>query len=356
MISVIEEILPYIGGLWTLPWIIIGLVITMIISNIIGEERVRKAMKKIGLVLLFVFIPLLLFRIFLNIDFGSEEINFAVVTVCVITFMYLLSYLVAHLKVRDLALKGSERSDFLKTILTNQGRSAAFVGGAMLAIEEWRVPAGIYISLVGIGLFAVIPYILSIMHKKEVKNDDKDVKTILPWYLRAYPWYLLSVVIAAVVLHKITGVVVSDFGDAGTIFHFLSALTVPAGLYYVGAGIHPRDLKFDEVKKLFLIRKEPKRKREFHWIITRNAFLITLIITPVVLLIVFGLLYFTDMIPSQWFAVIMINSIMPITSTNMFLIPYGIDRKGTALAVTWTTVVSVPLLLILIPLFSKLFI
>jgi hypothetical protein len=36
----------------------------------------------------------------------------------------------------------------------------------------------------------------------------------------------------------------------------------------------------------------------------------------------------------------------------MFFIPYGIDRKSTAHAVTWTTIVCVPIVVLLITIFG----
>ncbi len=353
MIDVIEKVLPYIGGLWTLPWIVVGFLMTIALSKWLGQERVNAGMKKVGLLLLFVFIPLLLFRIFLNIGFGPEELIFTLITFVVLTFMYLVSYLFGYLEAGQMALAETERRTFMKTVLTNQGRSAAFVGGMMLAIEEWKVPAAIYISIVGIGLFAVIPFMLSIMHNRE--NQGQEKVATLPWFLRLYPWYLLSFVVAAVIIHRSTGVTVTDLGDAGVVLHFVTALTIPAGLYYVGAGIHPGDLKVAEMKKLFSLRRGASTGREFHWTVARNAFFSTLILTPIAIILVFGLLMYGGVIPKEWFAVIALNSIMPITSTNMFLIPYGIDRKGTALAITWTTIIAVPALMVLIPVFMSLF-
>lgn len=344
----ISEIIPYISGLYTLPWIIVGLIVTYILAGIFGEEKIHGTMKKIGLVLLFVFIPLLLFRIFLNINFGKMEIVFSIITFLVLALSYLISYFFGRIEADKHGMKSLEKRNFIKTVLTNQGRSAAFVGGAMLAIDEWRVPAGIYISLVGIGLFAIIPYILSVMHRRET-HGKADVET-LPWYLKLYPWYLLSFVVAAILIHKSTGVTVKSLGDAGIYLHFITALTIPAGLYYVGASIHPRDLKTEEMRKMFLPKKG--EAAEFHWIAARNAFVATMIITPIAVVGIFGTAFFFGMIPGEWFAVLVINSILPITSTNMFLLPYGIDKKGTALAVTWTTVVSVPLFMLLIPLFK----
>ncbi len=355
MIDAMQAIIPYISGLWTLPWILVGFVVTNLLSLWLGEERVTAGMKKIGLVLLFVFIPLLLFRLFLNIDFGTKELNFTGITIAVLIFMYLLSYIFGHLEAKELGLQGMERRTLIKTVLTNQGRSAAFVGGMILAIEEWAIPAAIYISLVGIGLFAVVPYILSHMHGQENKGKDLEKITALPWFLKIYPWYLISFVAAAVILHGNTGVTVADLGDAGVVLHFVTGLTIPAGLYYVGSGVHPRDLKLGEMKRMFTLNRGGSSEREFHWIAARNAFFTTLLVTPIAIGLIFGSLMYAGLIPVEWFAVIFLNSIMPITSTNMFLVPYGIDRKGTALAIVWTTVIAIPALMVLIPIFTRLF-
>ncbi|MFW5898295.1 MAG: hypothetical protein ACOCT7_00410, partial [Candidatus Saliniplasma sp.] len=130
-ISMLENILPYISGLWTLPWIIVGIVVSYLLANTFGQECIDKAMKKVGLILLFAFIPLLMFRIFLNISFGRQELKFTGITFGVLTFMYLLAYFLGHLESKKLGLVGMKKRIFLKTVLTNQGRSAAFVGGAM---------------------------------------------------------------------------------------------------------------------------------------------------------------------------------------------------------------------------------
>lgn len=351
IIGTIESIIPYISGLYTLPWIVVGLVVTYVLGQSFGRERINKIMKKIGLILLFVFIPLLLFRIFLNITFGGDEIKFALLTFGVLFFMYILAYFLGHLEAKKLELDGMSKRTFIKTVLTNQGRSAAFVGGMLLAIEEWRTPAAIYIALVGIGLFAILPYVLSVMHKNETKSISKETSP-LPWYLRLYPWYLLSFVVAAIVIHRSTGTVMADLGDAGTVLFFITALTIPAGLYYVGSGIHPEDLKLEEMKKMFFPPKTGE-EREFYWSAGRNAFLTTMLYTPIITVMIFAPILYLDLMPSSWFVVIILNSIMPITSTNMFLIPYGLDFKGTALAVTWTTVVAVPVLMALIFLFER---
>lgn len=157
-------------------------------------------------------------------------------------------------------------------------------------------------------------------------------------------------VIVSVVLHETTGVTVKDFGDIGVILRFYAAVTIPAALYYVGAGIHPRDLKTSEMKKLFSL-KHDKKSRD-HWLWIKNIFLLTVIITPVFISLFFILLLILGVIQSAWFAVIVINSILPITSTNMFLVPYGIDKKVTALSVTWTTIIYVPVVAFLIYVFT----
>ncbi len=350
-ITVLETILPYISGLWTLFWVLIGFVVTLLLAELYGRDRINKAMKRIGLILLFVFIPLLLFRIFLNITFGRDEVIFAGLTFGVLFFMYVLAFVLGRLEANRLDLEGMERRTFIKTVLTNQGRSAAFVGGAILAIEQWRVPAAIYIALVGIGLFAVIPYVLSVMHGKETNSISKEVSP-LPWFLKLYPWYLLSFVIAGIMIHRSTGITTNDLGDWGTVLFFITAITIPAGLYYVGSGIHFEDLKVEEMKKMFL-RPGKGEVRELHWTSGRNAFLTTMLYTPVITLLIFTPLLLLDLIPSPWFVVIILNSIMPITSTNMFLIPYGLNTKGTALAVTWTTIIAVPILMGLIILFEN---
>ncbi|GAH85021.1 unnamed protein product, partial [marine sediment metagenome] len=241
MIDILNNILPYISGLYTLPWILVGLIVTVLIAKITGREKIDRVMKKIGLILLYFFVPLLLFRIFLKVDFGTEQFAFVIVTSIILIFMYILAYVFAKYKAEKYGLKKSDKQLFIKTILTNQGRSSAFIGGALLAIKAWEVPAAIFIALVGIALFFFVPFILSYMHKKETHKSDEHI-IALPWYLRLYPWYLLSFVIAAIVLHGPMGVNVNWGNSEGVVFTFYTALTIPAALYYVGAGIHPRDL------------------------------------------------------------------------------------------------------------------
>lgn len=351
MIEILEATLPYITGLWTLPWILIGFLVTLLLSHVIGEQKVNRGMKKIGLVLLYVFVPLLLFRIFLSVDFRQNEIAFTIICFITLSSMYALSYFFATSKANKMNIKRTERRHFIKTVLTNQGRSSAFVGGAMLAIPEWRVMAAIYMSIGAIFLFAIVPYILAYLHKKDLKDKEKDSEIqALPGYLKIFPWYLIIFAFTGIILHETKNANVDSLGaDFGMFFTFFTQITIPAALYYVGAGIRPHDLKINELKKMFSLNIE---KTKDHWSWVRNIFFLTAIITPILTTIFFIIFLALDLIPKPWFAVIVINSILPITSTNMFLVPYGIDKKVTALSVTWTTIVCVPLVVALITLFE----
>lgn len=350
MIDILKDIYPYIIGLYTLPWILVGFIVTIIIAKFVGREKIDKIMKKIGLILLYFFIPILIFRIFLNVNFGQNEIEFAIAVTAIIIFMYLLAFFFARYKAKKWKLREKKKNDFIKTVLTNQGRSSAFIGGALLT-SPWKVEAAIYIALVGIALFAVIPYILSYMHKKETKKSEKERITTLPWYLKLYPWYLISFVIGAIAIHGYTGFTTKDLGnEIEPIVLFYTAITIPAALYYVGASIHPKDLKISEIKKL--IGFDKKKTDGDHWSWVRNMFILTVFITPILTAIIFVPFFITGKITNSWFAVIIINSILPITSTNMFLIPYGIDKKSTAHVVTWTTLVCVPIIVALIAVFE----
>ena len=351
MIDILNDILPYISGLYTLPWILIGFALSIILAKITGRDKIDRIMKKIGFILLYFFIPVLVFRIFLNTSFQEKEIEFAIVVSIIVFLMYLLAFSYARFKAKSWGLTGSKKRLFIKTVLTNQGRSSAFIGGALLA-SPWYVEAAIYIALVGVALFAVIPYILSYMHKKETKDSLKvEQITALPWFLKLYPWYLLTFVITAVVIHATTGITTNSFGnELETLVIFYSALTIPAALYYVGSGIHPSDLKKSELRKLLGFDKNIETGD--HWAWVRTIFIITVIITPVLTTFIFVPIFVFGFIPSAWFAVIIINSFLPITSTNMFLLPYGIDKRSTAHSITWSTIVCVPIIVILITIFG----
>ena len=308
-------------------------------------------MKKIGLILLFFFVPLLFFRIFLNTEFGLEQLGFSLVICIIIFLMYLIAVMYARYKTRNLNRSDMLRTNAIKTILTNQGRSSAFIGGAMLAIPEWSVEAGLYMALLGIVLFAIIPYILARFNKKEIRQKESNPRfQTLPWYFRLYPWYLIGFLVAAIALHSFFGLTTADFGDAGVVLQFYSALTVPAALYYVGAGIHPTDLKRSELKKLITTSKNTSQ--DWHWRLVRSIIALTVVITPLITLGVFIPLLLFNLLPKDWFSVIIINAFLPITSTNMFLVPYGIDKRVTAHVVTWTTLICVPIVVLLIYLFS----
>jgi len=347
MIDILKNILPYISGFYTLPWILIGFTATILIAKVIGREKIDNIMKKIGLILLYFFIPLLIFRVFLDL-FEESQIIFVIIVFAVIFLMYILAYIYGKYVIKKQDLKGEKKSLFLKTMLTNQGRSSAFIG--MMMMEYWPVAAGIMIALVGIVLFAVIPYILSHMHKKEVKSKENKTVKALPWHLRLYPWYLISFVVVAIIINITTGVTIKGSGDLGVIIIFITALTIPAALYYVGACIHPSDLKKSELKKLIGFDKNLKKSEHWPWV--RKIFILTVIITPVVIMLIFFPLLVFKLIPNAWFAVIIINSFLPITSTNMFLLPYGIDKKSTAHSITWTTIVCVPIVVLLIIVFG----
>ena len=355
MIEILESILPYIKGLWTLPWILVGFIVTLLLSRFVDEKKLDKIMKKIGLILLYFFVPLLLFKIFLGVDFHKNELIFTGICFAVLSLMYAVAYLFSIYKADRLKMKDEEKKHFLKTVLTNQGRSSAFVGGALLAISSWRTPAAIYMSIGAIFLFAIIPYILSYLYKSNMEKSGSYSKVhALPWYLRVFPWYLLMFAFAAIVLHALADITPESFGySTNIIFELFTSLTIPAALYYVGSGIRLRDLKTDELKKLFGLEKETD---ESHWAWVRNIFLLTVVITPIIVVMIFSPILLLKIIPNEWFAVIIINSILPITSTNMFLVPYGIDKKTTAHAVTWTTIVCVPIVVLLIYVFSMYFI
>jgi hypothetical protein len=350
MINILKDILPYISGLYTLPWIIVGFIVTIIIAKFTGRQKIDNVMKKIGLILLYFFIPLLIFRIFLNTDFGAQQIIFSGVIVGILVFMYLIAYLYALHNAKKWKLKAQKKRDFIKTVITNQGRSSAFIGGALLA-STWYVEAAIYIAIVGVFLFALIPLILSLMHRKETKGKKSENIITLPWYLKLYPWYLGMFVIAAIAIHAITGITTKTLGiELETILIFYTAVTIPAALYYVGASIHPKDMKSSEIKKLIGIKNQNKSGDHWGWV--RKMFILTVFLTPFFTVLIFGPLFLVGIINNSWFAVITINSILPITSTNMFLIPYGIDKKSTAHVVTWTTIVCVPIIVALIAIFG----
>ncbi len=347
MIEMMKTIIPYISGLWTMPWILVGFLVSWALQWFFAQERIDFVMKKIGLIILYGFVPPLVFRIFLDTRLTMSIAIFFGLTCLVIIFMYILAYFYARLHIRRQKIEPETGKLYLKTLLTNQGRSSAFVGGALLAIPGWGVPAAIFMALMGVALFAVIPYILYHMNMREQKNKINPIK--LPWFLRLYPCYFTSFVAASVVLQRTTGLMTDDFGNWGIALRFYTALTIPISLYYVGSGMHPRDLKLSELKKLTGLTQDDRAE---HWQWVRQIFYLTALITPGIIFACLGLLYVLKIIPGAWMAVAVINAALPITGTNMFLVPYGIDKRATAHAVTWSTLIGVPVTVILISLFS----
>ena len=346
----ILRLMPYISGLYTLPWIIIGFLIIAVLRSVFNQEKIDSSLKKVGIVILYLFIPVLVFRIFLDTVLGVEELRFVLFISCAIIFMYLLAYFYAKHQIKKQNLSGDEEILYFKTVFTNQGRSSAFVGGAMLAIESWRVPAAIIMALVGLTLFAIVPYILNHMNQKEQKGKKTPAR--LPWFLRIYPYYFILYVVSAVVLQKTTGITTGDLGNFGILLRFYASITIPIALFYVGSGMHPNDLKISELKKLIGLVKVEKDQ---HWLWVRQIFLLTAVFTPIIFAILLVTLFSLSLIPAAWFSVTLINSVLPITSTNMFLVPYGLDKKATAHSVTWSTIFCIPVAVILIGIFSVYF-
>lgn len=343
MIEFFETALIYFSGLWALLWILIGFLVTNLLSKIFGYGKIDQILRKVGLVILFLFVPLLVFRIFLDIDFGEKELLFSLISFLILSFMYLFALLLAKKKVQKDKLLFNSQRNFILTIITNQGRSSAFVGGAMLAVSSWQVPAAIYINISAIFIFAIIPFILSRKTRAFKANKIK----ALPWYLRFFPWYLLIFVITAIILHGTTGLVLNDLGNFGTVFEFFTALTIPAALYYAGSGL--------QISELSLLIKKPTKKyndelNEVEW--ARLIIFISILIIPLIIIPIFGTMFIFGIIPKEWFIVLTINAILPITSINMFLVPYGISKKATAVSVAWTTVICVPIVALLIAVFQ----
>lgn len=302
-------------------------------------------MKKIGLVLLFVFIPILLFKLFLNIDFRAQELDFVLLAVGIMALLYLIAYMFARRQAPQFTDSHSERLHFYKTVIVNQGRSAAFFGSAILAIEELRIPAAIYITLLGIYLFAIVPYLLAHLHGREATTSQ--TKNPLPRFLRIFPWYLAAFPIAATIIHAQTAIDTSTY-EWGVLLEFAAAITIPAALYYVGSGIKLADVTPEKLRQLFFGRTGELAK-------VRMLLLLTMVITPVIIAGLFGSLWILGIIPAAWFAVLLLNAVLPITSTNMFLVPYGINKKVTALSVTWSTLFSLPLFVVLLYILSQVF-
>ncbi|MDD2331335.1 MAG: hypothetical protein PHI68_01640 [Candidatus Cloacimonetes bacterium] len=346
-----NSIIPKISGLYTLPWIVVGFIVTNLTAYLFSQERINLILRKIGLILLYLFVPVLIFRIFLDAGLGIAELEFVFIVIISIVFMYLIALFYARIMIKSLNLEGVQKAVYLKTMFTNQGRSSAFVGGIMLVIPSWAVPTGIFMAVSGVALFAVIPYLLHRMHAYEHKGKREVID--LPWFLKVYPFYFIAFVIAGILVHKFTGLSSKTMGDWGVALRFFTALTIPAALFYVGSGIHPSDMKKSEIRKLLGIDTEGGGE---HWPWVRHIFVLTAIITPAIYAVFFGFLLLMKLIPPAWFAVFVINAILPITSTNMFLVPYGLDKRVTAHSVTWSTLICTPVVVLLIWIFGSVFV
>ena len=53
MMEILNGIIPYISGFYTLPWILVGFLVTIGLSKKFGEQKINGVMKKIGSVILF---------------------------------------------------------------------------------------------------------------------------------------------------------------------------------------------------------------------------------------------------------------------------------------------------------------
>ncbi|KAL0225677.1 hypothetical protein P9112_013001 [Eukaryota sp. TZLM1-RC] len=361
-------ILPYISGVAALPWIIIGFIVNSILCYCLNPSSVIKAMKAFGKVLLFVFIPLLQFRIFLSIPFGLSEISFSITAVAVMLLLYLVSYYSSKLRSRSLKLCIMENQEFLKTCLTNQGRSSAFIGGSLLSIAAWEIQASLYMALYGVFLFVLIPIALSRMSKKDVlpkelqdmsspadvdlESNHTPVKPTspIPLYLQIFPVFLLVTIAIAIILNRMFDITMESLGKPGEYIHLVSAFTVPLGLYYAGSGVKAEDLKWMNISQVFSTQSQSLALRS-----TSFTLFINLVISPLIIGSIFGVLTLFKIIDTSWFSVIFINTILPTTPTNIFLEEFGINKKATALTVSTSTALGVPLVLIMIPLLNGIF-
>jgi len=351
MIDLMKSVIPYISGLYTLPWIVVGFIATIILSRIFSPTKVEAVMKKIANIVLYLFVPPLVFRIFLDTPLSAKEGVFAVVSTFTIGLMYVIAYVYAVSYNKKSDVSETNKTLFTKTMITSQGRSTAFIGGVMLAVPSWGVPAGIFMAVYGIFIFAIVPVILGKLDKQG--SSSNVTKSPLPWILRAYPWFFAVAVLAGFIVQKTVALTTTQMGSWGVIIKFYTSLTIPLALYYVGSGIHPSDMKLSEIKILFGITKE---EDGHHWSWVRHIFIMTTMVTPIIITIIFLILMNIKALnfPSEWFAVSVINSILPITSINIFLVPYGIDKRATVHSITWSTIFCVPIVIILVPVLSKL--
>ncbi|KAL0213036.1 hypothetical protein RCL1_006662 [Eukaryota sp. TZLM3-RCL] len=469
-------VIHYLSGVYALPWLVVGFILNSLFTRWCCPLKVQRFMKIFGNFLLYVLIPLLIFRLFLSVDFDTYAVIFSIISALSIGLMYFVSYIYARYSARRLEMSPKESKVYIKSIFTNQGRSSIFIGGALLSIEEWSFYAAIYLSIFGAFLFAVTPFILTGMAKTgencqedeekemdvirsvpldtlsrkvngnhynrsspcsfdsleyndishsisdnvetivstnnnnnetdsvsddlsnmstkdetcEVLNDKADLcqgdecdlqcikvdevegesmdevavpvevpssQLALPLGLRIFPAVLMVTIISSIVLRRLTGTSFSAWGNIGSFLHFLSALTVPFGLYFAGAGIKTRDLSWSNlVLYLWPSKLTTQNRSEIQSIlIIRGSLFTTLVLCPLIIGLIFFLLQVFGVASSAWFCVMFLNSLLPITSTNVFLVDYGLSLSGVSISVSMSTIIAVPLVFSLIPVFDSIY-
>ncbi|KAL0213218.1 hypothetical protein RCL1_006844 [Eukaryota sp. TZLM3-RCL] len=435
-------IIKYLSGLYALPWLVFGFFINLALTKCCSIDKIRRFMKVFGNVLLYFLIPLLIFRLFLSVDFDAYAVIFSVISALTIGSMYLISYLYAYYTSKSLKMARKEAEEYIKSVFTNQG--------ALLGIEEWSFYAAIYLAIFGIFLFVLTPFVLSKITSKVTETDPEegvkemnlirsipldspennnsistsstqetleDVKhcgdstreqedlidntdvgvelneqggisveekcegssivemkipevtevavpvevpssqPALPLGLRIFPAVLMVTIISSIVLRRLTGTSFSAWGNIGSFLHFLSALTVPFGLYFAGAGIKTRDLSWSNlVLYLWPSKLTTQNRSEIQSIlIIRGSLFTTLVLCPLIIGLIFFSLQVFGVASSAWFCVMFLNSLLPITSTNVFLVDYGLSLSGVSISVSMSTIIAVPLVFSLIPVFDALY-
>ncbi|KAL0249570.1 hypothetical protein GEMRC1_004800 [Eukaryota sp. GEM-RC1] len=176
----------------------------------------------------------------------------------------------------------------------------------------------------------------------------------LPLFLQLFPFLLIVVIVVSITLKKTIDFSLKDLGLFGDVIHLLSAFCVPFGLYYAGAGVKAEDLKFSKLSKT-IVKPKIAEDDELSLQATRYTLFLNFLISPIIVFIIFGSLLLFGLIPSSWFCVMFINAILPVTATNIFLLDFGLDKMSTVFSISTSTIISVPMVLVLIPLFDYLF-
>ncbi len=194
MIALLQSIIPKISGLYTLPWIVVGFIVTNLLAYYHTQDKVNLYLRKVALVLLYVFVPLLVFRIFLDTGIGLYELEFVSIVISSITFMYLLALALCPVSNptpkpcwRE-KIKLPENCDH-----QNQGR---------LCFCGWNYVSGAKLGSFGGDFYGSLRYCpicnnpihLHVMHDREHKERDRLIT--LPWFLRVYPYYFILYVVA----------------------------------------------------------------------------------------------------------------------------------------------------------------